>query len=298
MATEVLFRVGPGYVERWIHIALHHNTVNAHESKAVREVGSSLGALIRHRNAIESARRSFMPASALDVRTRPRRDEQEALFAATTDFFLNFYAAVSSLAGMVKRFAAELGSAPHASNERFLEWLAEIGFFTDEFDTLRAARDFRSIIDHKASNQPYAWATTVDDHGYLRAYLHGPASRTGAMPRGAQTPPEGTPPLPDGHDWLFLAPDEDRVLTLLAVQLNMLIPLIQETRYRAESLPCDWSMRPGSGEPEGGYPEYAYKSGTIVGEGPMSPELTDQDQQAINTILAKYVDEIRREPGV
>lgn len=297
MGTETLFRVGPGYVERWMHIALHHNTLNEHETKAVREVGNSLGALIRHRNAIETARRSFMPASLLDVRTRPANDVQEALFGATTDFILNFYAAVSAMAGMVKRFSVELGSAPHASNERFLEWLANIGLFSDQFDTLRAARDFRTIIDHKASNQPYAWATTVDDYGLLRAYLHGPASRTGAIPRGAQALPAGTPPLPDGYDWLFLAPDEDRVLTLLAVQLNMLIPLIQEKRYRADSLPCDWRMRPGPGEPEGGYPEYAYKSGTIVNEGPMLPALTDEDQLAIDAILEKYVNEIRREPG-
>jgi hypothetical protein len=85
--------------------------------------------------------------------------------------------------------------------------------------------------------------------------------------------------------------------TLLAVQLNMLIPPIQETRFRADSLPCNWSMRPGPEEPEGGYPEFMYKAGTIIGEGPMSPELSDEDQQAIDAIQSKYVDEVRREPG-
>lgn len=287
-----LFRIGPGYIARWMHIATHHNTLDARERTVVLAFGSALGDLMRHRNSVESARRRGVPVSKLDKSTRPSPEVQAALIEATKDFFLSYYSVVSAMASLVKRFPSVFDNPPHTSNEKFLEWMKDIALFSEHWPKLRAARDFRTLIDHPAAKQPYSWGTVDDVSGALRAALHGPAGATGNIPEGAEH-------LKDGEEWheedawTFVAPDEDEVLTLLAVQLNAIVDRIQIARFNPESLPCDWEESYREGDTERGYPVFAIGNGVITGEGPMTPELSAEDRERINAILAPYLTAIR-----
>lgn len=287
-----LFRVGPGYIDYWMHVATHHSTLDAREQTVVRAFGRALGDLMRHRNAVESARRGWISVSRLDRSSRPSPAVQAALFSATKDFYLSYYAAVSAMASLVKRFPSVFENPPHRSNERFLEWMTGIALFSHRWNTLRAARDFRTLVDHPAGKQPYDWGTVDDGTGLLSAGLHGPAGATGNIPAGAESVAGGEP-WAEGDDWTFLAPDEDEVLTLLAVQLNAIVDRIQIERFNPDSLPCGWEPSYTDGDVEGGYPHFAIFDGTITGSGPMTPEISAEDRARIDAILAPYVKSIR-----
>ncbi|MFT0140680.1 hypothetical protein ACEK07_44930 [Alcanivoracaceae bacterium MT1] len=295
-AQPELFRVGPGYLAYWAHIATHHNTLSDREYTVVTAFISALGQLLRHRNAIESARRGAIAVSPLDLSTRPDENVRADLINATKDFFLNFYSAVSEMASLMKRFPKVFINPPHASNERFLEWMKRIALFADRWDTLRAARNFRTLIDHPASKQPYEWATGHDGSGILRAGILGAAGKTGNIPTGAQSAAD-TPLGEKGVAWTFVAPDEDEVLTLLAVQLNVIVQLIQKEHYNPDSLPCAWEPQLGNGDPEGGYPMFAIDDGVVAKTGPMTPDLSEGDRKRIEEILAPYIEEIRTDPA-
>lgn len=292
-AEAELFRVGPGYLAYWMHVATHHSTLNDRERTVILAFGSALGDLLRHRNSVESARRRAIPVSRLDRSARPSEAVQAALIDATKDFFLSYYAAVSTMASLTKRFPSVFDNPPHTSNEKFLEWMAGIGLFRPRWDTLRAARDFRTLIDHPAAKQPYRWATVFDQDGILRAGLHGPAGVTGNIPAGSQRVGDGDE-WAEGDAWTFVAPDEDEVLTLLAVQLNAIVDRIQAQRFNPESLPCAWEPPNGDGDPDEGYPTFAIGSGVIAGTGSMTPDLSPEDREKIDAILAPYVEAIRR----
>ena len=212
--------------------------------------------------------------------------------AATKDFYLSFYSSVSALAGVVKRFPSIFGHAPQHSNERFLEWMTSIALFKDQWHLLQAARNFRTLLDHPASKQPYEWGTVIDRDGYLRTMLHGPAGYTGNIPEGAEKVPSEMQ-LRDDDAWIFIAPDEDRVLSLLSVQLNALADRIQVDRFNPEALPCGWVPPNGDEDPAEGYPLFAIGPGVIVGDGPMTPEVSAEDQARIDAILEPYVKKIR-----
>ncbi|MGO2518511.1 MAG: hypothetical protein ACTH8F_00160 [Microbacterium sp.] len=171
--------------------------------------------------------------------------------------------------------------------------MTDIALFRDRWDTLRLARDFRTLLDHPAAKQPYDWATVVDD-GILRAGLHGPAGTTGNIPAGAERVDDGAQ-WAEGDAWTFVAPDEDEVLTLLAVQLNSIVDRIQAERFEPRSLPCDWEPPNGEGDSEDGYPMFAMGGGVITGTGPMTPDLSPADRERIDAILAPYIEAIREE---
>ncbi|WP_144785705.1 hypothetical protein [Microbacterium sp. BH-3-3-3] len=287
-----LFRIGPGYVSRWMHNATYHNALDDRERRAIVSLGQSLDQLIRRRDALEAARRACIPVSRLDTRNSLTGSQQRAIFAATKDFFLNYYAAVSAMASVVARFGSIFPGAPTRSNEKFLEWLTNIALLEEHWDVLRSARQFRTLIDHPASKQPYEWGT-VDDEGYVRAMLHGPASLMGNLPEGATLIGPGKEAFHIDDVWAFIAPDEDMVLTLVAVQLNALIDRIQVHRFRPESLPCGWEVPHGDEDPEEGYPVFAIGPGTVMGSGPMTPEVSDEDRAKIAAILAPYEAAIR-----
>ncbi len=289
-----LFRVGPGYLAYWMHVATHHSTLNDRERIVVVTLGRALGDLLRHRNAVEAARRRGIPVSKLDRSAPPSRETHAALIDATKDFFLSYYSAVSAMASLTKRFPTVFENPPHASNEKFLEWLARIALFREHWATLRAARDFRTLLDHPAAKQPYHWATLLDEDGILRAALHGPAGSTGNIPAGA-TGVDEREQRTENDAWTFVAPDEDEVLTLLAVQLNVLVARIQAERLDRSSLPCAWEPPNGEGDPERGYPILAIDSGTVTGTGPMTPTLSRADRERIDAILAPYIEAIRKE---
>lgn len=292
--VEPLFRTGPGYLHYWMHEALDHWTISEHEAKAVRDLGGSLGLLMKRRNEVEDARRRFTPAGSL---ARPTQgalaDAQQALFEATSGFFLQFYSALSALAGVAVRFRTELrdeaGDPPHASNSKFLAWLEPIAMYPEHFHILTEARQFRAVLDHKASNQPYEWGTMVEQpHGLVRVMLHGPTNRSGGMPPGALQRLIGDDDLPQDHAWVFVAPDEDVVLTILAVQMNMVFGRINPHRYRPETRHCSWVNRLGPHDPDDGYPIFAPMDGTVSEIGSHLPEISAEDRAAIAAILAKY----------
>lgn len=292
-----MFRVGPGYIAYWMHNATHHNTLSDRELTSLLGFGRALGDLLRHRTAVEAARRAAIPVSRLDRSRTPSSAVQDGLVDATKDFFLSYYAALSAMASVVKRFPSVFGEAPHTSNERFLEWMTGIALFRDRWDVLRA-RDFRTLLDHPAAKQPYSWLTVLDDDGNLRAGVHGPEGITGNIPAGAERVPEEHANAPfNGSAWVFIAPDEDEVLTLLAVQLNSLADRIQVQRFDKESLPCGWEPPNGEGDPAEGYPTFAIGDGVVVGSGPMTPELSEEDRSRIDAILAPYIQAIREGPS-
>lgn len=292
-SVDDLFRVGPGYINYWMHEATEHWTIAAPEAKAVRELGYTLGQLMKRRNGVEDARRKFTPASSLYKPNLAERTEaQRGLFDATSGFFLMYYSALSALVGVAVRFRPELregmGEVPHRSNSKFLAWLKPHAMLPSQFDVLTDARQFRTVLDHKASAQPYEWGTMVrESEGLVRAVLHGPAGQGGNIPDGA-LPLLGDHPFPEDHDWAFYAPDEDLVLTCLAVQMNALFPRINAHRFRQDSMRCTWANRLGPHDPEEGYPIFAAMAGTIETVEPHMPDLSPEDRAAIDAILAKY----------
>ncbi|WP_324013475.1 hypothetical protein [Microbacterium sp. JZ37] len=265
------------------------------ERTVVLAFGRALGDLLRHRNAVEAARRGAISVSKLDRNSRPSRAVQESVINATKDFFLSYYAAVSAMVSLVKRFPSVFDNPPHTKNEKFLEWMVGIALFPDRWDTLRLARDFRTLLDHPAGKQPDEWVTGPDQDGILRAGLYGPAGMTGNIPAGAERiSPHAQ--WPDGTAWIFVAPDEDEVLTLLAVQLNSIVDRIQAERFNPESIPCGWEPPRGQDDPQDGYPTFATRDGVVAQTGPMTPELSPADRKRIDAILAPYIEAMRAHP--
>jgi hypothetical protein len=221
---------------------------------------------------------------------------QQALFSATHDFYQTYYSALSAFASFLTRFKKELGEVPHASMSKFLNWLDSIAMFKEAtIPLLQEARQFRALMDHKQSHQPYDWATQNLD-GMVRIALHGPPNANGAVPDGAMPLlQEDHEQIPEGHSWVFVAPDEDRVLASLAVQLNAAFPRIQRHRgNRKKMRDCTWELVLQEGDPAGGYPILAAEDGEIVEvreEGVIN--VSEADMAKINEILAPYFDDDR-----
>tara|TARA_B100000519_G_scaffold151188_1_gene132134 strand:+ start:987 stop:1859 length:873 start_codon:yes stop_codon:yes gene_type:complete len=265
-----LFRIGPGYVEYWMHEVTHWNVETRHHTVAI-ELGEAFMRLIAKRDAVENARRAFIPVSSLPTDELPSDTVQKALFDATHDFFQTYYSTLSAFASFLTRFRNELGDVPHGSNTKLLAWLEKRSLLTSEsMPVLGSARQFRALIDHRAQHQPFTWGTEAR-RGGARIFLHGPGSSSGGIPEGAmQTVPEEAE-LPDDHIWVFPAPDEDRVLSALAVQMNALFPRIQVHRMDKRKVrECNWAPRYGVGDPRDGYPILSAFPGRVVDAGPMS----------------------------
>lgn len=267
--NEELFRVGPGYIEMWIHEPRAHWELNPREQVALRELEESFARLIKQRDSVQNARRRFLPASSLSTRVRATPGIQQDLFDATHDYFQTFYSTLSALASFLSRFSTELESnVPHRSNAKFLEWLKPLALFRDQaIPVLQEARRFRALLDHKASHQPADWGT-IDFDGFVRIVLHGPSNSAGSIPDGAMAKLSGLDMLPEDHDWQFIAPDEDIVLWALAVQMNATFPRIQPWRWDAHRADtCRWELILGEGD-EKPYSIFAHVAGKIVYAGP------------------------------
>ncbi|CAN5317337.1 hypothetical protein BH09ACT5_BH09ACT5_01280 [soil metagenome] len=264
-----LFRIGPAFVDYWIHEVSGHWITDAHEDAALLELEEGLRRLLKKREAVEKARRAFAKASSLDLRTRPSDAVQVDLYEATQDFYLTFYSTLSSFASFLKRFGKELGGdVPHRSNSKFIDWLEPRALHSDiSIPLLQEARQFRSLLDHKADRLPDWWGT-ANVEGFVRIFLHGPPLASGALPDGAM-PRLPDQELPEGHEWTFVAPDEDRVLSALAIQLNAFIPVIGAHRQDDHrSRTCLW--KPTLYENDPGFPILAIADGTVVYNGPAS----------------------------
>ncbi|WP_224779315.1 hypothetical protein [Leucobacter sp. Psy1] len=194
---------------------------------------------------------------------------QQTLYGAVHDFYQTYYSTLSALSSLYSRFRDILGEVPHRSNEKFLNWLEPRALGGDEaMSLLREAREYRNLLDHKASHQPYDWVTFQIDNGPAVVALHGASSQSGKMPDGAkliESLEEFSGLIPTTSDWMVFAPDEDRVLTSLAVQMNAVFPLIGASLVDVGSLKaCSWTLTLSESDPQSGYPIYAASDGELL----------------------------------
>lgn len=262
------FNVGRGYIKYWAHESTHWK-VEAKLRYAVQELKESFYRLITQRDKVHQARRAFLDVSTIPSFDEPTGEMKSALFDAVHDFYQTYYSTLSSLSSLFTRFRDILGEVPHRSNEKFLDWLEPRALGGNEvISLLRSAREYRTLLDHKASHQPYDWATMRFGDAPVVIALHGPASQSGTFPKGAAAIEsfELIPSfLPETSDWMMIAPDEDKVLTGLALQLNAVFPILSAKLTDRDVLrACQWKLELGQGDPQQGYPIFAAVSGRVA----------------------------------
>ena len=207
-----LFRVGPAYVDHWVHTFTHWDSTEG-QTHTMADLEESLKSLLQKRDQLQMARGVFGQVSVYFPNIHPTPRQQEALFRATHDFFHTYYTAVSAMLSVIRRHTNTFGEAPTHSVAKFLTWWRPKGIFIDQaYPLLEKARAFRAILGHKESHPPYTWHT-VDQSGLTRIMLVGSANAKGGIPEGTAKHPSG---------WALMAPDEDLVVSALAVQLNAL----------------------------------------------------------------------------
>ena len=106
-----LFRIGPGYVEYWMHEVTHWNVETRHHTVAI-ELGEAFMRLIAKRDAVENARRAFIPVSSLPTDELPSDTVQKALFDATHDFFQTYYSTLSAFAELLNEISERARRCP------------------------------------------------------------------------------------------------------------------------------------------------------------------------------------------
>ncbi|QDW28615.1 hypothetical protein FFF93_001555 [Arthrobacter sp. KBS0702] len=218
------------------------------------DLEESLKSLLQKRDLIQTARGAFGPVSVYYPNAHPTPRQQEALFNATHDFFHTYYSAVSALLSVIRRHADTFGEAPTHSIARFLTWWKPKGLFMeDAYPLLEKARAFRAFLDHKESHPPYTWQT-VDNNGLTKIMLVGSPNAKGGIPEGTAKHPTG---------WAIMAPDEDLVVSALAVQLNALIPEIGANADIARALNCTWEAKATADDVGHGYPVFAHREVTV-----------------------------------
>lgn len=249
------FRVGPGYIDHWAHEFTHWDSTEG-QKDAMLDLEESLHSLLRKRDDLQTARGVFGRVSTYYPEAYPTQRQQEALFTATHDFFHTYYSAVSAMLSVVRRHTNIFGEAPTHSIGRFLKWWKPKGLFMDQaYPLLEKARAFRAFLDHKESHPPYTWHT-IDENSLTKIMLVGSPSATGSIPEGASKHPKG---------WAIMAPDEDLVVSALAVQLNTVIREIGMHADSSSALKCPWEPNPRPDDVGLGYPIFAHRDG-IVGE--------------------------------
>ncbi|WP_053353869.1 hypothetical protein [Leucobacter musarum] len=268
-ANFQFFNVGRGYVDHWVHETTHWRLEQKH-THAIRELQESLYRLIAKRDKIHEARRKFIPVSSIASFNEPSNETQQELYSAVQDFFLQYYSTLSAFASMLSRFRNVLGDVPHSTNTKFLKWLAPRALHAEAtMDLLTEARQYRNLLDHQGRHQPFDWATLRFGEGPTQVGIHGPVGESGHIPDGAQRI-DSIEILsgftPESSDWIFIAPDEDKVLTSLAVQMNAIFPFISGKIMDPESTKnCQWKLILQADDPQQGYPIFAAADGIVQG---------------------------------
>lgn len=247
------FRVGPQYIDYWAHAFTHWESSEA-QQRTMTDVEESFKNLLQKRDKLQAARGAFGPVSVYYPKTQATPGQQEALFNASQDFFQTYYSAVSALLSLIRRHAKTFGEAPTRSVAKFLTWWQPKGLFMEEaYPLLEKARSFRAMLDHKESHPPYTWHT-INDPSLTKIILVGSPNANGAIPNGA---------MPFQGGWGVIAPDEDLVVSALAVQLNAAIPSIGENADHSKALHCIWEPKPTPDDVGHGYPIFAHREGKI-----------------------------------
>lgn len=299
------FRVGRGYVDYWIHEAEGHWTLSSDEKTALRSLKEALYGLVARRDALEAARRGFVPVSRLRKGMHVTSETQEALHHAYQDFFGQFYKCLTTLAGFISNFSEAFGQLPSRNSmEKFINWLDQYALFANHtMPLLRDAREFRTLFEHPTL-MPLGstWGTFSETGQPARLFFHGPLRSDGGVPDGALLEPESEITLPAGHEWVRFGPDEDLVLWAIAVQLNALFPRCQSHRQNElKAARCRWEPPFDPDSPDG-YPVFAAFEGVVVASSQSSavlelpkpprklpPGLSESEQ--IEFILKQYFPE-------
>jgi hypothetical protein len=247
------FRVGPGYIDHWVHTFTHWDSTEG-QTHTMTDLEESLRSLLKKRDQLQMARGVFGQVSVYYPNVQPTLRQQESLFSATHDFFHTYYSAVSAMLSVIRRHTSTFGEAPTHSVAKFLTWWKPKGLFMDQaYPLLERARAFRAFLDHKESYPPHTWHT-VDQNGLTKIMLVGSPNAKGGIPEGTSKHPSG---------WAVMAPDEDLVVSALAVQLNALIPEIGRNADISRTLKCTWEPTPTPDDVGLGYPIFAHRDGTV-----------------------------------
>lgn len=261
------FIVGRGYVQHWVHGTTHWQ-IEAKYRYSAQAVLTAFNRLIAKRDGVKSARRFAFVSQETD-QFDAQGEGQQAFFDAVHDFYQTYYSTLSELNGLVTRFRHVLGEVPHSGNEKFLNWLEPMALGGEKtMSLLRRAREYRTFLDHPAQHQPYSWAIVETDDGAASIALHGAAGKSGNIPAASKQVASlrglvGF--IPSTSDWVVIAPDEEKVLTALAVQLNTLFPKLNEALSDSEAVRrCNWELILGPEDPQEGYPILASDDGFVA----------------------------------
>ncbi|MEE6289303.1 hypothetical protein V2J52_16740 [Georgenia sp. MJ173] len=278
-----LFRVGPAYVEHWLH-ELEHWRPSPAERTVVESLRDALLQLLELRDAVQRARGEFGPVSVFYPQNYPSINQKHRLYRATVDYYQQFYAAADKLTNVMRRHRDVFANVPHRSVAKFLTWLEPFAMFPEEsLDLLESARRFRALINHSSSFQLFDWHTVSTEQFYVRVVFVGEKSSTGFLPEGS-TPIDGPEDdlaplllatqeeeLDEGDvaefrpGWYFIAPDEDLVTWALCVQLNSVMQRIAITRDNSPVVTCDWRPTLTGDDVRTDYPIFAATSGVMAG---------------------------------
>lgn len=201
----------PSAMRHRLQYATHnadHVKLNPAQRLSVQHLREQLSRLLRKRDAYAAFVRSARD-SPLGLGKQPTTDEQEIAYELTQGFFEQVYATLSALASVHGRIRLHLAQTepPINSNDKFLTWWETVGsngWLSPQVETLRAARDFRTVFMHPQMWPVFDWAT-VSLQDDIRVVLHGAESSKGNVPVGVVR-------VASTAHWEFFAPDMDEVL--------------------------------------------------------------------------------------
>lgn len=247
------FRIGPKYITWWIHEFEHWKTTDK-QNQTVTALSEALHQLLKKRDQLQTARGLFGPVSIYSPLSGPTQRQQQDLFSATQDFFSSYYVAVSAFSGLIKRHWDVFGQSPNNSNSKFLSWWKSHGLFMEEaHPILESARAFRAMLSHPESYPPHEWHTVIDE-GLAKIVIRGAPNTQGKIPEGTEWRDDM---------WVFLAPDEDLVISALAVQLNAAIPAIKADKANSSSMGCAWQLEDSADDLADDFPIFAHQEGIV-----------------------------------
>ncbi len=269
------FRVGPGYVEHWIH-QLDHCTLNHQQRSVILSLSEALLSLLRQRDEILRARGEFAPVSTFYPNSCPTQRQQKSLSDATTAFFNQFYVAVDKLANLMKRHSDIFPNVPTSSAAKFIKYLEDYALFTDvSLPLLKSAREYRSILNHSTSFPSFSWHTIALVPYQTRIALIGEKSISGKIANGSAPIDEEESPFKNqlsvlerqlGYRpaWYVISPDEELVCWALCIQLNALIPRIEgHLRNSQIADTCSWELKGTEDDVTINYPIFAVEEASV-----------------------------------
>lgn len=217
-------------INRWQQ-AFDPLSLNRFEGQALRAFFEEMGYLLGAQNSLDDLRRECA-TSPMTGWPSPNEEQIPTFYNRTKIYYDTFYSALSHLSSVVVRFSRVFGGRTFMDNARFVAWLKrrdvlpyEVGGSTDwTFNLLERARLFRALLNHPQQFPVIDWSTESSNiYRVPRVVLHGPASRSGAVPVGSSKIMHS---YLEG-DWRFEAPQESSVTNSLGnVSVTILAEII------------------------------------------------------------------------